>query len=428
MSDAAIASARSTRSASSFRSRRQPLAPKDGCCLCALLASHISSRRRLEFLKLCLDSIAAQSEPPEALYLSWYAEESLAAEALSMLRGVRLPCRFRHCRQSRRLSQYCHLREALAAHDVEAPRDPAGAAASWLIFSDDDDLWHPDRARVSRRACARASLPPARARALAFGVYAYPVEEAAQEAKTAAQVDRALDQRQCGVWLGASEVFQYAVRPELLRTFLANEPDAVLCHRFCDVRFATWMRREVDHGGRGLVRELSVDELAELSSAEGGRPARPLDDAAKSRWLVGHWMYYYRNTRALSAVRWMGDLEDLHDHLKGASAAEAAKAHQGQGGGGGGGDDGYSRASTGRERHERDLGVARRALRSQPHARTRCTDPSPCRALVHHRGRCTVRAAGACSGALGQRTRRRTRGARRRSSPPRSGGCDTTPT
>ena len=66
-----------------------------------------------------------------------------------MLRTIRLPLRFRCLRQRRRLSQYCHLREAFGAFEIEAPRDAAGVAASWLLFCDDDDLWHSHRARLA---------------------------------------------------------------------------------------------------------------------------------------------------------------------------------------------------------------------------------------------------------------------------------------
>jgi len=40
------------------------------------------------------------------------------------------------------------------------------------------------------------------------------------------------------LWLGSSEVFQFAVRAPLLRGFLRAEPPAVRRHRFADVRFA----------------------------------------------------------------------------------------------------------------------------------------------------------------------------------------------
>ena len=380
MAMTAAASASASGTASSWRLRTRPLATRDGCCLGVLLASHVSSRQRLKYLQQTLASIAAQASPtPDALVLSWYADEPLATEVAAALRAVRLPMRFRCLRQTTRLSQYCHLREALAAFESEAPRD--AASSTWLLFCDDDDLWHPDRARLSRLACARASAAPTPTiDVLAFGVYAYPVDAVAQEVRTATQVDGCMQARQAGIWLGACEVFQYAVRPALLRAFLRAEPEPVLCHRFADVRFASWLR----HAHTEALVELGADELMRLdrgvapgwkraavaaaaraNKAGGGGPPKPTEPGAQE-WLVKHWLYFYRNQRQVSAVEWLGDLDDMSTHLEaaGRTAAEQARARQQSASAGGGADDGgYERASTGRQpRNKADRSAARRVL------------------------------------------------------------------
>ena len=352
------------------------------------MASHVSSKQRLTYLRYALESIAAQETPPDAIVLSWYADEPLATEVLETLRAIRLPMRVRCLRQPRRLSQYCHLREALAAFELEAPRDAAGVAATWLLFCDDDDLWHPMRTRFARLACAEAGAEPPvvgatadapaqpAVRALAFGVYAYPVEAAAQEVRTPAQVNRSLDARHAGIWLGASEVFQYAVRPALLRTFLRQESDAVLNHRFADVRFATWMRQV----HKGAVRECGADELVRLdrgakawpqgaasaaraaararAAKQSGAPPQPTEPHAEA-WLVKHWLYFYRNQRQVTAAEWIGDLDDMRSYHEEQGKARAAKAREGVASGEGS----YERASTGRQpRAEADRAAARRVL------------------------------------------------------------------
>ena len=111
--------------ATSWRSRRGARTPHlvtaDGSiCLVALLASHISSRRRLEYLQHCLRSVAAQEEGGvDALYLSWGAtDDALCAEAAAMLEAMamRLPFRLVLLHQRERLSQYaiCFLRYSLS--------------------------------------------------------------------------------------------------------------------------------------------------------------------------------------------------------------------------------------------------------------------------------------------------------------------------
>ena len=371
--DAAVmsSSASASGTASSWRERTRPLIARDGCCLGVLLASHISSKQRLTYLQQTLSSIAAQASPaPDMLVLSWYADESVASDVAAALRAIRLPMRFRCLRQKTRLSQYCHLREALAAFELEAPRD---ASKTWLCFSDDDDLWHPQRARLYRLACARASSPPL-LDILAFGVYAYPVDQAAQAARTATQVDRSLDARQAGIWLGACEVFQYAVRPTLLAAFLRAEPEAVLRHRFADVRFATWMRHA--HSERHV--ELGADELMRLergadphwrtaaataaARAKSNAPPQPTEPGAQE-WLLRHWLYFYRNQRQTSAVEWIGDLDDMNSHFAEAGRAAAEESRMASAAAGGGDAGGYERASTGRQpRSDMDRRSARRVL------------------------------------------------------------------
>ena len=444
-----------TRSASSWRARRVPIAPRDGACLGVLLASYVSSRQRLGFLRQALNSIASQVVPPDCLVLSWYADEPMASEVQAMLRVVKLPFRFRCLRQSKRHSQYGHLREALAAFELEMPRDDAGAAQTWLLFSDDDDLWHPHRVRLARLACAEASAEPprgarqrlseqrpsaaaaakssaasssssssssssppssssladtARTNALAFGVYAYPTESVAQAAASASEVDSSLDRRQCGIWLGACEVFQFAVRPWVLRSFLRAEPEAVLRHRFADVRFVTWMR----HTHAESLCELGADELMRLDAcgtrngagagaggwngdarngsgkrsppSDARKPKPPSEQSAEAqRWVVRNWLYFYRNQRQLSAVEWLGDLETWHSHVQGVANATASDSGRagggggdrgGDGGGGGqGGEGSYERASTGRQEalEQADRAAARKLLRAlgPPAATTR---------------------------------------------------------
>ena len=162
----------------------------------------------------------------EALYLSWHATtEALAADVQAVFRKLRLPFRFRPIRQQRQCSQYQHLREALAACRREVPAAPASL---WITFADDDDLWHTQRIRLIRKACTAAERGTS---AITFGIYAYPVNQGPHESKTVADVKRALDSREAGMWLGPSEIFQFVVRSHVLEAYLATEPECILSHR-----------------------------------------------------------------------------------------------------------------------------------------------------------------------------------------------------
>ena len=109
-----------------------------------------------------------------------------------------------------------------------------------------------------------------------------------REVSTATEVDEALGGRRAGIWLGASEVFQFAVRPKELDAFLRMEPAAVLRHRFADVRFSQYLRHQLGTGvgaGEGFV---SFDGPALMRL--GGAPPH----AQESEWLASHWLYFYR--------------------------------------------------------------------------------------------------------------------------------------
>lgn len=319
----------------------------DGPCIVALLACHVSSQQRLDYLLHCLRSVAAQQEQlPDVLYLSWSAQSAeLMSSATTALATMQLPFRLVLLpqRQPQRLSQYEHLSHALAGAERESTR--RRAAATWLVFSDDDDLWHPRRTSLVRLACAAAT---ANIEAIVFPIYAYPLDERAQAARTCAEVDACLSQRSAALWLGPCEVFQFAVRPGLLRRFLATEPPAVLRHRFADVRFAQYVRQQ----HKRHVQVPSAAQLMSLCDGGSGATAAP----AEEEWLSANWMYFYRNTRQLAAAQFLGSLEELH---------AAAPERGGSGAGGGGGveeEEQYERASTGAVHCRADGAIALRVL------------------------------------------------------------------
>ena len=188
------------------------------------------------------------------------------------------------------LTRYEHLDRALARAEREYPNAdpnpnpnpnivmvPPGSPTLWLLFSDDDDLWHPRRAALVRRACAAAAPHE---HALTFPIYAYPVEESACAGVAAcADVDLCIARRSVALWLGSSEVFQFAVRAPLLRGFLRAEPPAVRRHRFADVRFAQYVRQQ----HKRHAREVTPAQLMRIASLHGGAPGEGAPAAALAR-------------------------------------------------------------------------------------------------------------------------------------------------
>jgi hypothetical protein len=121
-------------------------------------------------------------------------------------------------------------------------------------------------------------------------------------------------------------------------------------------------------------REWSLEKSERASESEqkkdfrGWRFARPVTPRLRfarsdaQSWLVNHWLYFYRNQRQLTAVEWMGDLDDLNTHLEETGMKKAAQTKTDRVVAGGAGAE-YERASTGQQAsHVADVRAAQRVL------------------------------------------------------------------
>ena len=109
------------------------------------LASHIDTPARVEAQRQCLRSIHAQTTTA-ALHLSWSASSAALADAMDAMlteemRAEALSLCMRH---ETRLSQFEHfaaLKERMDEH-AQAAIGNAALLTTWILFSDDDDVWH----------------------------------------------------------------------------------------------------------------------------------------------------------------------------------------------------------------------------------------------------------------------------------------------
>ncbi|CAK0833078.1 unnamed protein product [Prorocentrum cordatum] len=243
----------------------------------ALLASHLGDEDRLWKLERCLQSIAAQEEPPAEVLVRWSAAGAeLEAQACELLDGCGLPCALTAWRAepAAQFEHYAALGSRLLSGRPAAELDEA-----WLIFSDDDDIWHPRRAAHFSRAAAAA----AGCGGLAAGVFrdARPRDPGARP-RSAGDVEALLrsglaEQTGDTELMGAGfrlEYFHYCVRPALLAAFLQRAPAALLSSPYCD---------------------LALAEFARLASWANGPP--PLHDPGRDDWM------YYARWRTTTAAR-----------------------------------------------------------------------------------------------------------------------------
>ena len=110
------------------------------------LASHIDTAERAAALQQCLRSIQGQTTYA-TLHISWSASTPELADGVAALLEELLTAAERaNCfRHDAALSQFEHLRFLQTTADEQAKRALQGAAlpTTWILFTDDDDVWHP---------------------------------------------------------------------------------------------------------------------------------------------------------------------------------------------------------------------------------------------------------------------------------------------
>ena len=141
--------------------------------------------------------------------------------------------------QSEPLAQFQHY-ELLAQHWYDGGVPPA----TFVLFSDADDIWHPQRTRsyseMIRYGLSRT--PPNKK--LTYICYRDVVRalDAADAIRTAADVNSAIKSRRFVASKAIDEHWTTAVPLQLLRIFIAEAPSELLRHKFADVFFNRFVR------------------------------------------------------------------------------------------------------------------------------------------------------------------------------------------
>lgn len=209
--------------------------------LVCFLASHVSSRERLDRLVDTLASIARQEPygPPE-VFMSWSAStQALREGARAVLEGFRGQIPGLHAlEQDAQLSQFLHHASSLRKAGTDFRAD------GWVLFSDDDDLWHPRRYFEFLYAASQVHADANVKSVAAFG-HAQLRLNVAPRAVRPEDVDKLLLQGPlvCGLTdaekksMDIPEYFDVAVRNEQFKNFLLRTPRTILASKFCDRRF-----------------------------------------------------------------------------------------------------------------------------------------------------------------------------------------------
>eukprot|EP00930_Biecheleria_cincta_P012577 TRINITY_DN11655_c0_g1_i1.p1 TRINITY_DN11655_c0_g1~~TRINITY_DN11655_c0_g1_i1.p1 ORF type:complete len:493 (-),score=80.27 TRINITY_DN11655_c0_g1_i1:62-1540(-) len=215
--------------------------------LVGVLSSHVGDRNRLERLQSCLESVAGQTQPLAAFFAVWSAPDALAAEVEASLEALAkklAPAPVRWLRQTKRTSQFYDIRWL---HQELLCKEPAD---TWALFSDDDDLWGPERVRLYLGVIQQYAGTPS-----VTGVAAtHKVRPKSPKklAKAADEVPKHLasgEAMHCGGVHQEEEFFDHACPVKSLGVFLELCNEETLLHPFCDLRFTRFLQ-EYYEGGR----------------------------------------------------------------------------------------------------------------------------------------------------------------------------------
>ena len=229
--------------------------------LVAFLASHVGSEDRVAKLARCLASVDGAAL--DGVYLSWSADEAVAADAAAVVDFFtsRIPG-FAASRVEGRASQFEHFARLAFALGGD------GGGDAWVLFSDDDDVWHPDRATAYRAA---ANAARADASCVVCSRLARPAGGAAAPADAAA-VAAAVAAGRAATTDAYDEYFSYCCRRRVLDAFFAVATDDLRRCQYCDV---AWYRY--------------------LTSREASRAFAPRD--------ARNWLYFYDKTASGASAR-----------------------------------------------------------------------------------------------------------------------------
>ncbi|CAK9096439.1 unnamed protein product [Durusdinium trenchii] len=211
--------------------------------LCGVLSSHVGDEKRLKRLEHCFDSIAQQTQALAGFFVVWSSPESLAPKVEALLASLQEHVHVKTLRQDRRTSQFYDIRWLYQEYISKEPPN------TWLLFSDDDDLWGPERVRLYGAVVDRHGRQPGVTGVCA--THKVRPKHRTDVATSASMVEQQLAKgaaMHCGGVHQEEEFFDFACPTGSLGAFLEICNDETLLHPFCDLRFTRFLQEYYEGG------------------------------------------------------------------------------------------------------------------------------------------------------------------------------------
>lgn len=235
---------------------------ESGAYIVCFIASVIKEPRRLAFFKLLLDSIRGQTHLLDGLFISIYIDPSLNVDWSNMFKGLGNTHILRQKNQKQQFVQIGEMSKKLESK-FTCPQNKT----LFIMFSDDDDLWHCDRVKQYAKSWNDAPT------------YASP-EKIASVASICMSESMTID-ISCNVHMNSSNVdemiecgcvnvtiptqedavntmveyHEYVVKHKVLIEFLKEYDWIVRNNRFADMEFRTFVARyNLERGSTIFIR------------------------------------------------------------------------------------------------------------------------------------------------------------------------------
>lgn len=269
------------------------------------IASVIKDERRLKYFRHMLDSIRAQTTEPTNLYISIHIAFDFSETEWKKL-FANLPGSPVILRQKQPKKQFVQYRELLKRAD-----DDLRKKETFIMFSDDDDLWHPMRVQRYMEFIEKAALECPDSLSRMSAVQSREETEQGLPCQFCQQFNESNVDAMllCGCiriatypytkGLVNTEYHQFIVKPYVLQEFLELYSQLVDTNRFTDMQF------------RNFVCCYKSDQ-----SFVTGQLAAP------------HWMYYYRkcDTTYNAVTNPVGAADDFEAYIQYLNEAIACPA------------------------------------------------------------------------------------------------------
>ena len=254
-----------------------------------LMASDVRNSQRLQYLGETLASIAHQTVLPNMVVLGISAAEGMYNDVRQLVTGVLTALDSRGCTMKVRLSktsqsQFQHYRAVLP---YLASRD---AQDTWLMFSDDDDLWHPERYKSYSEA---VHFAPADVKAMRSSVYAINTQPLPAGMPPDNSMLKIVDERanrHVFEDVGPGNYWDITCRLEIWQQYFRQVPASELQGVYADVDFALYLfpgptkrARDCESGGGMLQLMEAFEHNLRISTLALVRPSS-----------ASNWMYLWR--------------------------------------------------------------------------------------------------------------------------------------